>query len=427
MPSLSNRPPLPLGTPTRHGALVALLAGLLTVCLGCGARPTPSNWHGAWGTAPQDYNEPFLGPTPPLSFNNQTIRQVLRTSLGGKEVRVRFSNVFGKQPLQIDGASIARVQSGSSIAAGSATGLRFNGQPSVTIPPGEELWTDAAPLTVEAGSELAVSLFFASDTPVSTQHSMAMRDTYVVSGNALSADTLSNPETRPSYFFTTGLDVLNTAGPRVVVAFGDSITDGAGTTPGAERRWTDFLARRLEAQAKAGTVGVVNKGIGGGRILNDGIGPKGIDRFERDVLETSGVTHVVILLGINDIGMASFIPSQAVSVEQMTQGFQSMIDQAHAQGIKVLAATLLPFKGANPMGAPYYSEEMEPKRQAFNTWIRGNTSLDGVIDFDAALRDPADPLSLLPAYDSGDRLHPNDAGHEAMAKEVELRLNEARP
>lgn len=408
----------------RRGALVALLAAsLFTACGEDEPDEASPSWYGAWGAAPQDYNEPFPTAPPPLSFNNQTIRQVLRTSLGGKEVRVRFSNVFGKSPLKIDGASIARVQSGSSLVPGSATELRFNKQPSVTIPAGEELWSDAAPLSVEAEGELAVSVFFASDTPVATQHAFAPRDSYVVAGNALASDTLSNPETRASYFFITGLDVLRTPRPSVVVALGDSITDGAGSTPGTERRWTDFLVRRLRAEGKADTVGVVNEGIGGGRIVRDGIGPSGINRFERDVLGQSGVTHAVILLGINDLGFKNFDPSQEVSVEQMTAGIQSMIDKAKARGVKVLAGTLLPFKGAN-VGVPYYTEDLEPKRQAFNTWLRGNTTLDGVIDFDAAMGSPADPLTLLSDYDSGDHLHPSDAGYEAMAKALDLRLLE---
>ncbi|MDY7230038.1 SGNH/GDSL hydrolase family protein [Hyalangium rubrum] len=408
--------------------LALLAASLLTACFGRATHDdAAASWYGTWSVAPQDYNEPFPTPLPPLVFSNQTIRQVLRTSAGGKEVRVRFSNVFGKAPLKIDGASIARAQSGASIAPASSTELKFNGQPSVSIPAGEELWSDPAALAVEAETDLAVSLFLASDTPASTQHMFALRDNYVAAGNALATDTLSNPETRTSYFFITGVDVRSSARASVVVAFGDSITDGVGSTPGSNRRWTDFLVRRLRAEGNIGTVSVLNAGISGGRILTDVMGPKGVDRFERDVLGQSGVSHVIILLGINDIGFASFVPNQEVSVEQMTAGLQSMIDKAKARGVKVLVGTLLPYKGAAVAGTSYYQEAHEPKRQAFNAWIRENKTLDGVIDFADIMKNPADPLAILPAYDSGDRLHPSDAGYEAMARAIDLALITSKP
>lgn len=408
-----------------RGALAAILAG--SVLTACDDDDKVTHWYGSWSASPQDYNEPFPVPPPAIFFNNQTIRQVLRTSIGGDQVRVRFTNLFGTSPLEIDGARIALSAGGSSIKPASDTELRFNGNASATIPAGGELWSDAAELEVGAEEDLAVSLFLATKTAVATVHAMGLQTHYVADGNALSTETLSGAETRSSYYFISGVDVQRSARANVVVAFGDSITDGAGTTPDTSRRWPNYLSRRLQSDGSAGTVSVLNAGISGGRILTDVIGPSGVKRFERDVLGQTGVTHVIFLLGINDIGMAAFVPEQEVTVEQMTAGTQSLIDKAKAKGIKVLLGTLLPWKGANAGGVPYYSEAGEAKRQAFNAWVRANKTVDGVIDFDQALGDPADPLALLPAYDSGDRLHPSDKGAEAMANAVDLSLLKVEP
>ena len=416
---------------TRRGLMqgvlaAALAAGVLPACTHTSKKPLTPSPYAAWSAAQQDYNEPFPAAPPPLAFNNQTLRQVLRVAIGGEQVRVRFSNVFGKAPLTIHGARVARSAGGSSIEPASDTELKFNGQASVTIPAGGELWSDAAALEVQAQGDLAVSMFLAAATPVATVHSWSLQTHYVAAGNALSQETLPGAETRSSYYFLSGVDVLTSAKAHVAVAIGDSITDGAGTTPDTQRRWTNYLARRLQAAASAGTVSVVNAGIAGGRMISNGVGPRGVDRFDRDVLSQSGVSHVIILLGINDIAFPAFGPNQEVTLEQMTAGMQSMIDQAKAKGLKVYVGTLLPFKGATVFGQPYYRDEFESKRQAFNDWIRSNTAIDHVIDFDRAIRDPANPLAMLPAYDSGDHLHPNDKGAEAMAEAVELSLLEVK-
>jgi lysophospholipase L1-like esterase len=417
---------------TRRGlmrsALAATLAGaLLSACSTVQHQAPASAWYASWAAAQQDYNEPFPTPPPPFSFNNQTIRQILHTSIGGEQVRVRFGNLFGKTALKIDGAHIARSAGGASIAPGTDTELTFNGSTSVELAAGSELWSDAAALKVGPEDDLAVSVFLASATPVATVHRFALQTHYVVSGQALSAETLASPEQRTSSYYVSGFDVRSSTRARVVVAFGDSITDGVGTTPDTNHRWPNLLSRRLRAEAGVGTVSVVNAGIAGGRLLTDNLGPKGVDRFDRDVLGQSGVSHVVFVLGINDIGFPAFVPNQTVTVEQMTAGMQSMIDKARARGIKVLAGTLLPFKNATAQGRPYYSAEFEAKRQAYNSWIRSNTGIDEVIDFDKALQDPSDPLALLPAYDSGDHLHPSDQGAEAMANAVDLSVFKVTP
>ena len=409
-----------------RGALAAILvAGVLPGCAHTNKKSL--NAYASWSAAPQDYNEPFLPAQPPLAFNNQTLRQVLRVAIGGDQVRVRFSNLFGKAPITISGAHIARSTGGSSIEPASDTELKFNGQAAVTIPAGGELWSDAAALKVPALGTLAVSMFLAAETPVATVHSLGLQTNYVAAGNALSQETLAGAETRGSYYFLSGVDVLTATKANVVVAIGDSLTDGAGTTPDTDNRWTNSLAKRLQSDTSAGAVSVVNAGILGGRIASHGIGPKGVDRFERDVLGQSGVSHVIILLGINDIAFPAFAPNQEVTDAQLTAGMQSMIDMAKARGLKVLVGTLLPFKGATVLGQPYYSEEFDRRRQVFNAWIRSNPAIDHVIDFEQAVRDPANPLVLLPDYDSGDHLHLNNKGAEAMAKAVELSLLKVQP
>jgi lysophospholipase L1-like esterase len=405
----------------RAAFLATFAASLLSAC-------SNNTRYATWSTAPQDYNEPFPAAPPPSSFNNQTIRQVLQISTGGDSVRVRFSNLFGKSPLKIDGAHLALSQGGSRIKPDSDKEITFEGEASATIPAGGELWSDEVQLTVKAEDNLAVSLFLATETPVATIHAQALQTNYVVSGNALSVETLSDTEDpRTSYYFISAVDVQSSDKTSVLVVFGDSITDGVGTTPSTNQRWTNFLARRLRADPTAGPVSVLNAGIAGGRIVSDAVGPKGVDRFERDVLGQSGVSHVIILLGINDIAFPAFGPQLEVSLEQMTVGMQSMIDKAKAKGVKVFVGTLLPFQGATVFGVPYYSDDFEAKRQSFNAWLRANSTVDGLIDFDQRMRDPASPLALLPLYDSGDHLHPNNKGAEAMANTVELSMLKVQP
>jgi lysophospholipase L1-like esterase len=407
-----------------HAALVATVATTLLTACGedpdPGEQPTPT-WYGSWSGASQDYNEPGPpGVPPPMSFNNQTVRQVMTVAMGGDQVRVRFTNLLGKAAITITGARVSRSLGGSTLSPSSNLELKFNGSASVTIPAGGELVSDPAELKVGARDKVVVSMYFAAETPVATVHSLALETSYVSAGNALATETLTGSQERDAYYFISGVEVLSSVKANVVVAIGDSITDGFGTTPGSSRRWTDFLSRRLLADSSAGTVSVLNAGVAGGRMLTDGVGIKGLDRFDRDVLGQSGVTHVIFLLGINDIAFPALVPNQEVSVDQMTAGMQTMIAKAKAKGVKVFAGTLLPFKGATIFGAPYYSADFETKRQAYNSWVRSNTMLDGVIDFDLAMRMSSDSLSMLPAYDSGDHLHPNDAGAEAMANAVDL-------
>jgi lysophospholipase L1-like esterase len=429
-----------------HVAALGLLLGTSALA-GCGSdtddelnvsneelRPRAS--YASWAAAPQAYDEllPFPGAPPPepQQFADQSIRQVVRLSAGGDMLRVRLSNLFGAEPLGVSALGVARSLGGAEIDAASQVAVTFGGESGVTLAPFEELWSDFVPLAVAAEAELALTLYLADSTPVSTLHSLGQQTAYVAPGNAVAASTLPSDDTRTSYYFLTGIDVGSVQvgsvqvgsveARRVLVAFGDSITDGFGSTLDAQRRYPNVLSARLTEDAGAlAPYSVVNAGISGNRVLNDVIGPAGVSRFGRDALGQTGVSSVLLLLGINDIGFSGFVPEQEVSADQITAGLSSLVEAAEAEGVEVILGTLLPFKGVMP---PYYSEAAELKRQAVNAWIRANTRASGVVDFDQAMQDEVDPLTLAPEYDSGDHLHPNDLGYEAMANAIDLALLE---
>jgi lysophospholipase L1-like esterase len=326
--------------------------------------------------------------------------------------------------LRIAGASVARSTGPDAVSPATLQGLRFGGSASVTIAPGEERWRDGARLGVEPGQAVAVSFQPEARTPFATAHHLG--STSMAPGPALMQPQWRDAAPSPWNHIVTGLDVASPATPRVVVAFGDSITQGLGVdeAQALPSRYPDRLAARLREQpGSAGSFAVINAGIAGNRLLTDGVGPRGIERFRRDVLAQSGVTHAVVLIGINDIGFSlpvaiqGFAPVfQPPSAEQITAGLQQLIEEAHAKGVKVLLGTITPFKGAAS-----WTEEKEARRQAVNRWIRGRQDVDAIVDFDSALRNPADPAALHPLYDGGDHLHPGNAGYAAMADAVDLR------
>jgi lysophospholipase L1-like esterase len=414
----------------RAGASWALCLSALALALGACSDDkeeqstqalTPG--YAIWAASPQSYDEvipiPNVPPPAPLAFTDQTLRQIMRVSAGGDAVRVRFSNLFGSEPLTIDAAGIAHDAGAANVDAASETELRFDGKPSVTIRAGAEVWSDFAKLTVAPESDLAVSIYLARETPVHTVHSLAQQTAYLATGNAVDAASLQGAQTLQSYYWLSGIEATSSGSHRVLVTFGDSITDGFNSTPDAAHRYPNFLSRDLLGNPGTSSYSVVNAGISGNRVLNDIIGPSGVSRFDRDALGQGGVTDVLILLGINDIGFSSFTPTQAVSATDITAGLARFVASAKANQVSVYLATLLPF-----VGAGYYSDEGEAKRQAVNAWIRSNPDVDGVVDFDQVMTDPATPATLLPAYDSSDHLHPNDQGYEAMAGAVDPTLFE---
>jgi lysophospholipase L1-like esterase len=422
----ASAPQLTRGRRTLFKTLLGAAFAAASLLSGCGSDDdsASSRAYATWAASPSDYNatNTTTGVTPTaLTFTNKTLRHTMQTSLAGDQLRVRFSNVFGKAALAIAGAHVALATGGAAIDASSDKAITIGGQQAFSVPAGTEAWSDPVPLSTSANANLAVSVYVSAATPAATYHALGRQTTYIVDGNQLAAPTITGAETRQNYFWVNGIDVYSQRDANVLVPFGDSITDGFNSTVDANRRYPNVLARRFSADASAKPVSVVNAGISGNRVLTDTSGPKGVDRFERDVLGQSGVTHTIILLGINDIGFCGlFGAAQCVTADQITAGLASMVDKAKARGVKVYLATLTPFKGTTIAG--YYNDAGEVKRQAVNAWIRANKAVDGVIDFDKAVQNPADPLSLLPAWDSGDHLHPNDAGYEAMANSIDLAL-----
>lgn len=358
-------------------------------------------------------------------FANQTLRQVARASIGGERLRVRLSNTFGGAPLTIGSARVALQSDAAAIVPESDRPLLFAGQPSVVIPPGALVVSDPVELAVPRLTDVAVSIFVPEATGPTTWHAVSSQSTYVSEpGDFTAAVELPTAEVHHSWFWLSGIEVLAPRRAFSVVALGDSITDGYPSTPDANRRWPDRLSERLNAPGgpfSAG-VGVLNQGVSGNRLLHDQLGQNASARFDRDVLAAPGVRHVIVLIGINDLGLPGVLglPDQAVEAADLARGLTFLVERAHAAGLRIHGATLAPFEGATFPG--YYSEEGEAKRQAINAWIRDSGVFDGVIDFDAVLRDPSHPSRLLPELDCGDHLHPNDAGYAAMAAAIDLNL-----
>ncbi|MFI7543516.1 SGNH/GDSL hydrolase family protein [Actinoplanes sp. NPDC049599] len=413
-------------------AVATFAAATLTLTGSAVAAERPAAWTGTWTTAVTAAATP---PQPQTVFEDQTLRQLVHTSIAGRSLRVRLSNEYGSTPLVIGEARIARHAGGTQLVPGTDRRLTFGGRSSVRIPPGAPALSDPVSLAVPALTNLVVSIHLPERTAAATVHGSAFQTSYLAAGNVTRSPTLTGTTTT-SWHFLSGVSVAAAPRSAAVVAFGDSITDGAITTIDANHRWPDFLARRLQEHDPLRTVGVLNKGIGGNRLLYDGntlpgtpfagIGPlfgdSALSRFDRDVLAQPGARAVIVLLGINDIGQPTSIapPAEAVTVAELITGHRQLIARAHERGLRILGATLTPFQDTTIPG--YYSEANEAKRAAVNRWIRTSGEYDGVIDFDRAVRDPAQPQRILARYDSGDHLHPNDAGMQAMADAVPLRL-----
>jgi lysophospholipase L1-like esterase len=377
-------------------------------------------WVGTWTASPQPPEPPFVLPTP-SQFENQTVRQIAYSSIAGKVVRVRLSNEFGRTPLVVGAAHIALQQPGgaASIVPGSGRAVTFGGRTSVTIPAGAPVISDPVAMDVPALANLAVSIHLPNLTPVTTHHSLGRQTTYISSqGNFVSATDLPVAQTTESWFFLTGVSVARRGPAAAIVALGDSITDGFSSTVDANRRWPNLLAQRLQAHPRFRHLAVLDHGISGNRTLHDLVGPNALARFDRDVVAAPGVRYVILLEGINNIGFpgALGLTQETVSAEDIIASYRQLIDRAHERGLKIYGGTLTPFEGTAFPG--YFTPEGEAKRQAVNHWIRTSGKFDAVIDFDRAIRDPARPSRMLPAFDSGDHLHPNDAGYQAMANAV---------
>ena len=375
-----------------------------------------ARWVGTWSASPQS------NPAPP-AVSGQTVRNVVRTSIAGDVIRVRLSNAFGTVPLVIGEARVARRETGATTVSGSDRPLTFDGATRVVIPPGASMTSDPVALKVPALADLAVSIHLPDPTTLTTFHRLGLATTYLSTpGNFAATPGFSTLSTGTSWFVVSGIEVRSR--DRAVVTLGDSITDGSGSTVDGNGRWPNRLAERLEARRGPYRIAVLNAGLGGNRVLHDSAaaGVNALARLDRDVLVQGGARWVIVLEGINDIGLpgVSNRPDEVVTAAQIIQGHRQIIERARAMGLKVYGATLTPFEGTTIPG--YYTTAGETVRQAVNRWIRTSRAYDAVIDFDAAVRDPARLARLRPAFDSGDHLHLNDAGYQAMANAIDLAL-----
>jgi len=374
-------------------------------------------WIASWGASPSD-------PAPQLS--GQTVREHVRLSVGGDRVRIRLSNRFGTQSLVVGAVHLALQDSGAAIIPATDTSVTFNGATSVTIPPGALVLSDPVRFKVKSLQELAVSIYLPGDSGPLTIHSLGVQTAYISSaGDFTSSGMLPVATTSLSRYLLSDVEVSSSESTKALVTFGDSITDGYCSTVDANHRWPDFLAQRLDATSSwSRVVTVVDQGISGNRLLHNTAGPSGLERFDRDVIAQPGAKWVTVLLGINDIGFvgAPFQPpgETPVTADDIIGAHKQLIHRAHEAGLKIYGCTLTPFEGTLFPG--YYTPAKEPIRDAVNAWIRNSGEYDAVIDFDEAVRDPSHPTQILPAYDCGDHLHPNDTGYQAMANAVNLRL-----
>jgi lysophospholipase L1-like esterase len=397
-------------------ALAALLAATPGI-----AAPAP-HWVGSWASAQQTPEPANALP----AASDTTLRQVVHVSLGGATLRVRFSNAFGGAPLVIDAATVARAAGpgGSALLPGTLRPLSFAGRAGVTIPAGADYWSDPVTLPLPALSDLAVSLHLPAPPLAQTGHPGSRATSYWLTGNHVREERLAGAATLDHWYDLAGVEVASPARAAAIVTLGDSITDGHGATTNGNDRWPDALARRLAENPATREMAVLNEGIGGNRLLLDGLGPNALARFDRDVLAQAGVTTLVLLEGINDLGTLTrnhpVSPAEHQTLVAAILGaYAQIVERAHAHGICVIGGTVTPDGGSD-----YYhpSPENEADRQAVNAWIRSPGHFDAVADFDAALRDPADPSRLRRGYDSGDHLHPSPAGYRAMAASIPLKL-----
>ena len=384
-----------------------------------------TNWIASWTAAPMN----VWGPDAPLSgFYGQTVREIARLTVGGSAVSVRLTNEFGTAPVRIEAAELALAGMQGHIDALTKRPLTFGGSRAATIPPGAPLVSDPVAIDVPPLARLAVSYYSSGFIPVETHHFEAQQTAFISEpGNFTEAEQMVVQQTTTSHYLLSAIYTAAAPAARGIVCLGDSITDGYGSSIDADRRWPDVLAERLQRDRDFGDVAVANQGIGGNRVLHSRRGQKALERFDRDVLSLAGMSHLILLEGVNDIVWPNTVlagPEEAVTAEELIAGLSQLVVRARLAGLTVLLATLTPFEGTLPEfpHGGYYTPAKERIRQAVNAWIRRESGADGVVDFDAVVRDPASPSRLLGAFDSGDHIHPNDNGYRAMANAVDTAL-----
>lgn len=389
---------------------LALLAFTAPLAPAAKEKPAATHWVATWAASPSAPGADAEMRRRKMEFDNQTVRLITHISLGGEQFRVRLSNLYGAKAVAIGEVHLALRGAGPKIQPGSDRPLTFSGDRAVTIPPGGLVLSDPVNLKAQSAADLAVSLFMPPNAVIaSTLHYSAQQTSYVSAGNVCAAEDMPENATITSWPYLAGVDVLAQAAFGTIVTLGDSITDGSRSTSDTNRRWPDILAGRLLAQ-KGNKFAVVNAGIGGNRIMSDttniAYGPNALARFDRDVLSTPGLKYVFLFEGVNDIGGGA-------SAEDIIFGMKQLIERAHERGVKIVGATIMPLRTGPPGAA---------KREAVNQWIRTGKAFDGFVDFDKTISDPNQPGQFQKMYDSGDNLHPNDAGHKAMGEAVDLTL-----
>jgi len=409
----------------RKSALVLLALAASVAALG---HAKDAKWVGTWAASQQT-------PEPPNALaiddmRDMTMRQIVHLSIGGRTLRVHISNAFGTEPLHFTSVHIARPLSPSApeIDSGSDRALTFSGSQEVIVPAGAEYISDPIDYAVAPLSNLAVTLHLDLPPAGQTSHPGSRATSFFVHGDLAGAADLPNAKHIDHWYQLSGVDVRVPGNASALAILGDSITDGHGATTNGNDRWTDVLARRLQASPATRNIGVLNQGIGGNHLLTDGLGPNALARFDRDVLVQTGVRYLIVFEGVNDLGGLTRLgeaspPAHAALVNRILSAYQQMIARAHGQGLKVFGATIVPFAGSDYYHPP---SSTEADRQAVNQWIRTPGHFDAVIDFDKVVRDSEQPDRLLPAYDCGDHLHPNPAGYRAMGEAVPLSLFQAK-
>jgi lysophospholipase L1-like esterase len=383
---------------------------------GSAQSPEKLQWVGTWAASPML----AIGGFNVHPFAATTLREIVHVSNGGYQIRIRFTNELGSDPLTINDAHAALSAGGAAIKDGTDHAVTFGGATSVRIAPGAAVFSDPVPLAVPALSDVAISFYLPNQIMrAETYHSFADQENFLADGDVAGSSSLPQPTTVTSWYFVDGIDVPAVEGSRAIVTLGDSITDGAHSTLNANLRWPNVLANRLKQEHGMENVSVLDEGIGGNRVLNETTGPSALSRLDRDVLAQDGVKYVIVLESINDIGRLAHLtaPEDDIDAQQLEFALKQIAEAAHEHGIKAIGATLTPYGGAN-----YYSEKGEQVREAVNDWIRTSGTFDGVVDFDQITRDPQKPTWFNPAYDSGDHLHPGDEGYKAMGAGIDLKL-----
>ncbi|HTM17428.1 MAG TPA: SGNH/GDSL hydrolase family protein [Terracidiphilus sp.] len=397
--------------------LVFVTAGAAQSNVSNVSSAAPGPWVGTWAASPFDGDPWHQIPT----VVDSTLREIVHTSIGGNAVRVHLTNEFGREPLRVEAVTVAVSAGTSSVDAATLHNLRFGNSPSIVIPAGAEAVSDPVAMPIPAAANLAVSIYLPLQQVSNVSvHSSAQQDNFIATGNHVRDASFTEPVVAPSWYFLKGVDVqASEANAAAVVAFGDSITDGALSTQNANHRWPDYLATRLKGNPATANLAVLDQGIGGNCILIHCTGPNALARFDRDVLSQAGVRYLIVLEGINDIGRlhSPNLPDYKLTAEDLEQGLMQLVARAHVHGIKVFGATLTPYKGAG-----YFTDKGEQIREALNKWILTSGVFDGTIDFDKATQDPANPQIFSAQADGGDHLHPKDPGYQIMADSIDLGL-----